>query len=357
MPDNLKANYSSFTHIGIVGQSLPENNNVKTPPHYGGGDIDIDLDTDLDPYQRGIKYAKDNNLPITETRYREEVVSSNLDEINEQEKEINRQTNYSDDSVAAARTQMRMLKTNNNNNNSQPIENGRAHIEAVYGLVDNIHIGYQKQYGKIIKATTAYMQEVNTALGKLSNHIKDGDAGKIKFNVYDFAMDMDKVSSKYFGAKYNGGKMVQKDCQYYFKDWVPGKPGKKGDPKGKVPVLIEFVADDIQKAFWEKKLSSQGLIVKYNSGKVEIYPDPKPLTDIFNTLQGNSTYWSQTNDIPAQALQTTQTALDSHKNVINNSVSRLLETFRQDNSHFETLTQLLIQLIKDLNQNNLALIN
>ncbi|MBO1915923.1 hypothetical protein J4727_04170 [Providencia rettgeri] len=38
------------------------------------------------------------------------------------------------------------------------------------------------------------------------------------------------------------------------------------------------------------------------------------------------------------------------KNAVNSSVSRLLETFRQDNSHFDTLTQLLIKLIQELDQ-------
>lgn len=38
-------------------------------------------------------------------------------------------------------------------------------------------------------------------------------------------------------------------------------------------------------------------------------------------------------------------------------MSRLLETFRQDNSHFETLTQLLIQLYKDLQQYNNGYVN
>ncbi|WP_108478670.1 MULTISPECIES: hypothetical protein [Providencia] len=59
----------------------------------------------------------------------------------------------------------------------------------------------------------------------------------------------------------------------------------------------------------------------------------------------------------AQELQSLQTAIDAQKNSVNSSTSRLLETFRQDNSHFETLVQLLIQLIKDLNQNNNSLIN
>lgn len=61
--------------------------------------------------------------------------------------------------------------------------------------------------------------------------------------------------------------------------------------------------------------------------------------------------------ISAQIFQSFQTAIDAQKNAINSSVSRLLETFRQDNSHFDTLVQLLIQLIKDLNQNNNSLIN
>lgn len=59
----------------------------------------------------------------------------------------------------------------------------------------------------------------------------------------------------------------------------------------------------------------------------------------------------------SQSFQSLQTAMDAQKNTVNSSVSRLLETFRQDNSHFETLVQLLIQLIKDLNQNNMSLIN
>ncbi|HHR5901633.1 TPA: hypothetical protein ACS7XC_002552, partial [Providencia alcalifaciens] len=58
-----------------------------------------------------------------------------------------------------------------------------------------------------------------------------------------------------------------------------------------------------------------------------------------------------------QQFQSIQTAIDAQKNTVNSSVSRLLETFRQDNSHFETLVQLLIQLMKDLNQHNIGLIN
>ncbi|MEX9941835.1 hypothetical protein AB7Z36_16270 [Providencia rettgeri] len=59
----------------------------------------------------------------------------------------------------------------------------------------------------------------------------------------------------------------------------------------------------------------------------------------------------------SQEFQSLQTAIDSQKNAINSSVSRLLETFRQDNSHFETLTQLLIQLYKDLQQYNNGYVN
>ncbi|MEY1195413.1 hypothetical protein AB7101_10465 [Providencia rettgeri] len=62
-------------------------------------------------------------------------------------------------------------------------------------------------------------------------------------------------------------------------------------------------------------------------------------------------------DLMAQTVQSLQTAIDAQKNAVNSSVSRLLETFRQDNSHFDTLTQLLIKLIQELNQYNNGLVN
>ncbi|CQR23527.1 YspD [Yersinia enterocolitica] len=54
----------------------------------------------------------------------------------------------------------------------------------------------------------------------------------------------------------------------------------------------------------------------------------------------------------SQSFQSLQTAIDSQKNSVNSSVSQLLERFRQDNSTFETMIQLLTKMTEDLHRYN-----
>lgn len=108
-------------------------------------------------------------------------------------------------------------------------------------------------------------------------------------------------------------------------------------------------------SFFKKKLEGQGFIVKETDGKIKIYPDFNVVKEIKKIVDGVKL--NEDGDLISQAFQSMQTAIDSKKNSVNNSVSRLLEAFRQDNSHFETLTQLLIQLLKDLFQYNAGFAN
>jgi invasin D len=52
------------------------------------------------------------------------------------------------------------------------------------------------------------------------------------------------------------------------------------------------------------------------------------------------------------ASEVRKTAIDSQKNSVNSSVSQLLERFRQDNSTFETMIQLLTKMTEDLHRYN-----
>lgn len=59
-------------------------------------------------------------------------------------------------------------------------------------------------------------------------------------------------------------------------------------------------------------------------------------------------------DTNAQAFQSLQSGIDSQKNAIDNSVTQLLEKFRQDNTSFETLIQLLTKMVDDLYRYNMG---
>ncbi|MGO2305494.1 MAG: hypothetical protein ACTH5W_12430 [Providencia sp.] len=94
------------------------------------------------------------------------------------------------------------------------------------------------------------------------------------------------------------------------------------------------------------------------NGALRIFPDLKPVKEIFYALNHSSLKWGdEGSDISPQEFQSLQSIVDSQKGAINSSQSRLLETFRQDNSHFGTLIQLLIQLYKDLQQYNNSYVN
>ncbi|HHR6130481.1 TPA: IpaD/SipD/SspD family type III secretion system needle tip protein [Providencia alcalifaciens] len=304
-----------------------------TSPVMGEGLV---LDPSLNVYQQGLQLAAQLGSEVIETQFRESAVSGNLDKVKEQ-----------------YRSMMMAMKNSSDKYSRLPqkVEDGRSHISATQNLIEEIHGDYQKKYGEIVKASTQYMQDVNTALGKMSGYVSAGKDGKITFKPRSFLRELDISMSKYskYDHRADGYKTVEGVTpEGYYKTWS----SKDEDTKP----LVTFVYTDAEFQFWEKKLSGQGFIVRKNDKKIEICPDLKPMREIFSAIASSSADWAGS-DIMAQELQSLQTAIDSQKNAVNNSVSRLLETFRQDNSHFETLVQLLIQLIKDLNQNNNSLIN
>nr|ELR5114503.1 hypothetical protein [Providencia stuartii] len=215
------------------------------------------------------------------------------------------------------------------------IEDGRPHITSIYDLIGNINSNYQKSFGEITKNATKFMEKVNNALGKMSSYISAGSDGKINFRKNDFLAEFKK----------NFSDMIWTDS-------VWGTELNVDNIDHCVKPIASFDSKPGMYDFFSKKLSGQGFFVKEFGGKVHIYPDFNSIIKISNTVNS-----AANGDIMSQAFQSLQTALDSHKNSVNNSVSRLLETFRQDNSHFETLTQLLIQLLKDLFQYNAGFAN
>lgn len=331
------------------------------------------LNPSLDAYQRGLQLAAQLGSEVIETQFRESAVSGNLDKVKDQYRSMMMAMKHSSDKYQRI---------------SQPVADGRSHIPAVENLVGEIHGNYQKTYGEIVKASTEYMQEVNTQLGKMSEHVSAGKDGKIKFKPKDFLIAFDSAMSKYSGISYSDYSSFYSSSSYteaellteYCEMWGQDL-GKKNETNAntndknimreylrtldsseygmKTPPLYTIQARsnvDVEFSFWEKKLSGQGFVVKKSGNEILIYPDFKPIREIYSSIKGSPVDWGG-GDMMSQSFQSLQTAIDAQKNAVNSSVSRLLETFRQDNSHFETLVQLLIQLIKDLNQNNNSLIN
>lgn len=331
------------------------------------------LNPSLDAYQQGLQLAAQLGSEVIETQFRESAVSSNLDKVKEQYRSMMMAMKHSSDKYQRI---------------SQPVADGRSHIAATQDLIEEIHGDYQKTYGEIVKASTEYMQEVNTQLGKMSEHVSAGKDGKIKFKPKDFLIAFDSAMSKYSGISYSDYESFYSSSSYteaellteYCEMWGEdlGQENITDDPSDKkksmrrylrtlasseggmtAPPLYTIQAGsniDAEFSFWEKKLSGQGFVVKKSGNEILIYPDFKPIREIYSSIKGSPVEWHG-GDMMSQSFQSFQTALDAQKNAVNSSVSRLLETFRQDNSHFETLVQLLIQLIKDLNQNNNSLIN
>ncbi|AMG67832.1 hypothetical protein [Providencia stuartii] len=223
------------------------------------------------------------------------------------------------------------------------IGDGRSHITSIHELIKNINVDYQRNFGDITKKATQYMELINAKLGKISSFTSAGSDGKIKFRPFDFLNEIDEAISKYTGRKYNGGKEAD-----YFEKWKPDL--SKAEP------LKVITGGSKEFEFWKKKLDGQGFIVEQSGSDIKIFPDFKAITEIYNIVACSPPDWKG-GDVLIQGFQSMQTGIDSQKNAVNNSISRLLETFRQDNSHFETLTQLLIQLLKDLFQYNAGFAN
>lgn len=207
------------------------------------------------------------------------------------------------------------------------------HIKALEDLIGKIHNDYQKIYAKINEKAAEFMKDMNTALGKISDFIKAGDDGKIKFDKAGFLKAMDEILKKYTN---NPGEAA-----------VADKP------------IFTFEGNNDALAFWQEKLGT-GFSVKRGSGNtIEIFPNLDPMREVYKSVNNAKIDDNDNNvgDMHIQSFQSLQAALDSQKNSINNSVSQLLEKFRQDNSTFETLIQLLTRMTEDLHRYNAGYLN
>ena len=365
----------SYSNSGITSLNLLANiqvsrvNNVglvdNNPSLIGEGVL---IDPNADIYQQVVSYYQQLCDEIVKPIERTNIVSNQLNDISEQANALIREFKISGDNTSRVLIKLsEELATSPSGAathflRSPPIDDGRSHIGSISGVIESINKGYQKDFGEIIKASTKYIQDVNTALGKISEYIKAGNDGKIKFMRTALLHRLDELFVPYTDHKYIRGNKPkitdsdQKNIDYY-QDW-----SKNEDSAWK---LYEIEYSDSAFNFWKKKLDGQGFSVETrieNGNKViRIYPDLKPLREVMKSIfdfKNDTDGWRSAGvDLPAQSVQSLQTAIDAQKNAVNSSVSRLLETFRQDNSHFDTLTQLLIQLIKDLGQYNNGLIN
>ncbi|ENG4186138.1 IpaD/SipD/SspD family type III secretion system needle tip protein [Providencia rettgeri] len=341
---------------------------IDLPPTGAG----IFIDPNDDIYQQVDSYFQQLGYEVPSPTVRTQVESNQLDQIIEQAKTLLRELKISGDKASrvllglneefALEPSGATMMRKKSSNILPPIEDGRKHIGAISGMIDNLHKGYQKEFGEIIKATTKYMQDVNTALGKIPEYIKAGDSGKIKLQRVALLNRLDDLFEPYTDHKtVRGNKPLITNSDAvnitYYENW--------SKPENSAEKIYEIKYSEPVFEFWKKKLDGQGFKVETrNSGNnkvIRIYPDLKPLREIMKSIydiDSSSAGWASKGvNLLAQSVQSMQTAIDAQKNAVNNSVSRLLETFRQDNSHFDTLTQLLIQLIKDLNQYNSGLIS
>ncbi|HHR6080775.1 TPA: IpaD/SipD/SspD family type III secretion system needle tip protein [Providencia alcalifaciens] len=316
---------SAYTHTrNPASIGFPAKDNISASNNSPVMGENLIIDQSQDAYSQASQVFRQLGHDVVETSFREDAVSSDFEKVKAQYRGM-------------------MMASKNTADQYQRVADGRGHIAGVSSLIDNIHSGYQKQYAEVVKVATAYMQDINTAIGGMSSHMKAGDGGKIKFYPEDFASALNKAVEKHTNDKYSGSNPSD-----YFKNWNPSLPDAKP--------IIQIPITDGAFEFWEKKLGGQGFVIKKTAKHINIHPDYKPIKEIYTVIANSSAQWSGS-EISAQEFQSLQTAIDAQKNAVNSSVSRLLETFRQDNSHFETLVQLLIQLIKDLNQNNNSLIN
>ncbi|WP_186381381.1 IpaD/SipD/SspD family type III secretion system needle tip protein [Yersinia mollaretii] len=214
------------------------------------------------------------------------------------------------------------------------------HIEALESLISTIHGDYQKTYSEINQKAAEFMRDVNTAVGKISDHILAGENGGIFLQTGALFRQIDTALQKYTGQK-SGGNASN------VKQWAVGNA--VAEP------IYTFNGDNSALAFWEKKLGSGFSVVRGQGNEIKILPNLEPIKNIYKSLiennRNNDNVWERAR-MSSQAFQTLQSSIDSQKNTVNSSVSQLLERFRQDNSTFETLIQLLTKMTEDLHRYN-----
>lgn len=379
-------NYNKLNNNQLL--SIPINVEKTDLPFKG----EVIFNNALDPYQKAFDVFQQMGYRIPEENVQPQPMNNSLENIQLKSK----MQAYKHKRVNDNYEEVRGLAA------KRGVADGRPHIAGISEVIDNIYTDYQQKYGELVKASMQYMQDMNIMASKLSRYIEAGENGKIHIKLEDTLRAMDEIVAKYSGTsvtsevdgetkelkelreelrlayerieviKTNGGvslafefmnvvnlsNKIKEEMKKLNLKSVGGYFGKWEPDFDKAKPLMEINGTEQEYAFWEKKLQGQGFIVKRVNGALRIFPDFKPVKEIFYTLNHSSATWdTDGSDISSQEFQSLQSIVDSQKGAINSSQSRLVETFRQDYSHFETLIQLLIQLYKDLQQYNNSYVN
>ncbi|WP_145520447.1 IpaD/SipD/SspD family type III secretion system needle tip protein [Yersinia mollaretii] len=273
-------------------------------------------------------------------------ISTDAEEIQDDSRQLHRDLQKSSDHYNKANTNSAARAASTTGNMGTP-----PHIDALENMISNIHGNYQKTYSEINQKAAEFMRDVNTALGKISDYIGAGSDGRIRFEVQAFLKNMAKEFSKYvIPYTFNGDSIsahIDKQSVKYFIDWSPDK-----DHSVKPIYTFTGDVDAATRDFWQKKLGD-GFIVKEGADKkIGVFPNLNPIKQIYSNVGRANVGWDPGSQLTSQSFQTLQSAIDSQKNGVNSSVSQLLERFRQDNSTFETLIQLLTKMTEDLHRYN-----
>lgn len=260
-------------------------------------------------------------------------ISTNAEEIQDESRQLHRALQQSSDhyNKANANSGAAAQAVSTPDNVGTP-----PHIDALENLISTIHGDYQKTYSEINQKAAEFMKDVNTAVGKISDFIKPGDDGRIRFWVGGFLTEMAKTFDKYTYLK-----PLSRDD---FKKWTPEQSSTKP--------IYTFKGDNNALDFWKNKLGDGFIVTRGWGSDIEIKPNLKPIKEIYSSATNAHVGWDDGSEITSQGFQTLQSSIDSQKNGVNSSVSQLLERFRQDNSTFETLIQLLTKMTEDLHRYN-----
>lgn len=300
-----------------------------------------------DPYLFAEQMSKTHYQPLlgvepdSFSRGFSRLMSSDAGEIELDSRQLHRSLKQSTDRMMSVMNEMKSAvagyKKADNERGTPP------HIDALNKLIQIINKNYQNVYSKINEAAAKFMQDINEALGKMSDYISAGSDGKVKFKTNEFFDSLAEVFNRYSDDTVKSN--FDKGTVNFDENWVPKEDWTKP--------IYSFEGDDKALEFWQKKLGG-GFIARRGAGNtIEIIPNLASLGDIFQRLRPlmvkDADSWPQ---LSPQAFQALQTAIDSDKSTINNSLSQLLERFRQDNSSFETLLQLLTKVTEDLHRYN-----
>ncbi|WP_145932171.1 IpaD/SipD/SspD family type III secretion system needle tip protein [Yersinia bercovieri] len=297
------------------------------------------LPSPADPYAVGQQLLAQNQslLPLIDLSSSAPLhfMSTKQEDIQDGSRQLHRELQQSSDSYSKAVKSLKLVTGASQGARVVGNEGTPPHIDALESLINTIHGGYQKTYSDINQKAAQYMKDVNTALGKMSDFIRAGGDGKIHFRPEDFLKEMHKTFTKY--TEFN-----PKSTKDYH-NWSPDDSSTKA--------IHTFRGDETAFKFWKEKLGDGFIVKQVGSDSISIYPNLSAIRQIHASVAKISLDWGG-GDMASQSFQSLQTAIDSQKNSVNNGVSQLLERFRQDNSTFETMIQLLTKMTEDLHRYN-----